>query len=91
MTQLNAENWKRFTPDSYETGEPEAVRWASRLVMNDPDWSKWHATDGSGAFTACGQLVRPFLVDGSPQHKDAKAVNCRRCLAVMKRASEAAQ
>lgn len=78
--QLNADNWRGFTPDNRETGEPEAVRWATRMKYYDADWGKWHATDGSCSFTACGQVVRLFEVDGSPQHDAIERVNCRHCL-----------
>lgn len=83
---LHPENWHGFTTDSAETGAPEAVRWATRLKYHDADWGKWHATDGSCTFTACGQVVRIFEVDGSPQHDSVERVNCRHCLAKLDKA-----
>lgn len=85
MTELvmNPDNWKGFTPDPRETGEPEAVRWAQRDVMYSPDWSKWHATDGKASHTACGRVVVPFGVDDSPQFAALEQVDCKRCLAAI--------
>lgn len=79
------DNW----PPSPEAPSPRAVRWATRTLssqFNDPNWGKWHYTEGNGCFTACGQAVQLFLVDGSPQEHRLDKVNCRRCLATMKRA-----
>jgi hypothetical protein len=75
MIKLHAEKWSGFVLSPHESGEPQAVRWASRLKFHDPDWGKWHATDGSCTFTACGQVVRLFEVDGSPQHDELNKVN----------------
>lgn len=85
MSKLHSENWTGFVPCSQETGEPQAVRWANRLKYHDPDWGKWHATDGSCTFTACGQVVRLYEVDGSPQHEDLSKVNCRHCVRALAR------
>ena len=76
------DNWGRVLDDP----SPRAVRWAIRDIarMFQPDWSKWHYTEGNGAFTACGQAVVPFAVDGSPEEKDVSAVTCKRCLSKMK-------
>jgi hypothetical protein len=54
-------------------------------ALNDPDWGKWHYTEGNGAFTACGEPVRPFLVDGSPQEGGIANITCRRCKAIINR------
>lgn len=62
---------------------PRAVRWATRIKMFDPDWGKWHYTEGNGSFTACGEVVRLFEVDGSPQENRLAKVDCRRCKAKM--------
>lgn len=77
--KAHPDNWHGFVPDARESGEPEAVRWASRLKYHDPDWGKWHVTDGSGTFTACGLVVRLFEVDNSPQRGELVRVNCRHC------------
>lgn len=77
--RLNEMNWDGFVPDDLETGKPEAVRWATRETRHEPDWTKWHATDGRVAFTACGRPIVPFVVDGSPEFNEITRVNCHRC------------
>lgn len=78
------DNWGRVLDDP----APRAVRWAKRTLdrmFNSPDWSKWHYTEGNGFFTACGDAVVPFEVDGSPQEAAIDRVECKRCLSKMKR------
>lgn len=72
---------------------PRAVRWATREMHRDfsPDWSKWHYSEGNGCFTACGQPVILFAVDGSPQERELPMINCRRCLAKMAAAGVSAE
>jgi hypothetical protein len=60
-------------------------------MFNDPDWGKWHYTEGNGYFTACGQAVVPFEVDGSPQEGGLGKITCRHCKAKLKRAGLVAQ
>lgn len=56
-------------------------------MFNDPVWGKWHYTEGSGSFTACGSPVVLWAVDGSPEEKDNLGkVTCKRCLALMRKA-----
>lgn len=65
---------------------PRSVRWASRTLaraLNEPDWGKWHYTEGNGFFTACGEVVKPFLVDGSPEEGGLARITCRRCKAII--------
>lgn len=73
--------------DRGEEDAPRAVRWATRSLNRDfsPDWSKWHFTEGSGSFTACGEVVQLFTMDGSPEDGRVQKINCRRCLGVMQR------
>lgn len=67
--------------------DPRAVRWATRMLQRlaDPDWSKWHFTEGRGLFTACGEPVQIFTIDGSPQEGALSKINCLRCQAAMNR------
>ena len=84
------DNWGQVLDDP----APRAVRWATRLVsrlFNEPDWGKWHYTEGNGSFTACGQPVVLFEVDGSPQEHSVDRVTCRRCLAKMRHAAVSTQ
>lgn len=79
--QLNhfcrTENWTLVMGDP----SPRAVRWARREDrMGGMCWTKWHYTEGNGAFTACGSVVALFTCDGSPQEGDVVQVNCSRCL-----------
>ena len=76
-------NWNSVLGDP----APRAVRWASRTLLrafNDPDWGKWHYTEGNGSFTACGKAVVPFMVDGSPQEGDLQRITCKRCQSIIK-------
>jgi hypothetical protein len=78
------DNWTSVLDDP----APRAVRWAKRnlsRVFNDPDWGKWHYTEGNGSFTACGEVVVPFMVDGSPQEGGLQRISCKRCLSIIKR------
>jgi len=80
------DNWNSVLDDP----SPRSVRWATRTLsraFNDPDWGKWHYTEGNGAFTACGVAVVPFMVDGSPQEGDLKRITCRRCQSIIKRSN----
>lgn len=79
------DNWNRVLDDP----APRAVRWAVRNIERrfTPDWSKWHYTEGNGAFTACGEAVVPFAVDGSPQEQEVSRVTCNRCLRKMQSAN----
>ena len=84
------DNWDSGTArSSVEENAPRAIRWATRTLsrlFNDPDWGKWHYTEGNGSFTACGEPVVIFAVDGSPQEKDdLKKVTCKRCLSKMRK------
>lgn len=86
-----ADNWDASAAtNSPEENAPRAIRWATRTLsrmFNDPDWGKWHYTEGTGSFTACGKPVVLFAVDGSPQEReDLKRVTCARCLAKMRSA-----
>lgn len=76
------DNWTQVLDDP----APRAVRWALREVLRkfSPDWTKWHYTEGNGSFTACGEVVVPFRVDGSPQESELRDINCGRCLSRMK-------
>lgn len=85
------DNWDSGSDrNSADENAPRAIRWATRTLsrmFNDPDWGKWHYTEGNGSFTACGEPVVLFAVDGSPQEKvDLKKVTCKRCLARMHKA-----
>ena len=75
-------------PDGYRSAEddPRAVRWATRMLMREfsPDWSKWHFTEGKGLFTACGQPVQLFTMDGSPQDGRLRRIDCKKCLSKMR-------
>ena len=78
------DNWAHVLDDP----APRAVRWAMRAMarqFNDPDWGRWHYTEGNGNFTACGSAVIPFQVDGSPQEGRLRKVTCRHCKAKMAR------
>ena len=78
------DNWDHVLDDP----APRAVRWASRTLdrtFNAPDWGKWHYTEGNGGFTACGEAVVPFLVDGSPQEGELSQITCCRCKAILVR------
>lgn len=77
------DNWTQDPDDP----APRAVRWATRTRgFNDPEWGKWHYTEGNGAFTACGEVVRLFMVDGSPEEGLLLAkISCKRCTAAMRR------
>lgn len=70
-----------------EEDDPRAIRWATRWLHRDfsPDWTKWHFTEGKGAFTACGEAIQIFTMDGSPQEGQLQRINCKRCLGVMRR------
>lgn len=78
-----SDNWDQVLDDP----SPRAVRWAVRNIESrfSPDWSKWHYTEGNGAFTACGEAVVPFVVDGSPEEQEISRVTCKRCLSKMGR------
>lgn len=81
------DNWTQVLDDP----APRAVRWAVRVLpsrFNEPDWGKWHYTEGNGAFTACNMPVVAFAVDGSPQEAPTKQVSCQRCLRKMQAASK---
>jgi hypothetical protein len=68
-----ADNWTQVLDDP----APRAVRWATRVLRSrfgEPDWGRWHYTEGNGAFTACCAPVVPFHVDGSPQEADVVEV-----------------
>jgi hypothetical protein len=67
---------------------PYAVRWATRRIASrfDWDWSKWHYTEGNGAFSACGRPVLLAASDGPtfPETNDSLGkVTCRACRAKM--------
>lgn len=77
------DNWDHVLDDP----APRAVRWALRTLtrmFNDPDWGRWHYTEGNGGFTACGRAIVPFMVDGSPQEAGLEKVECRTCLDKMR-------
>lgn len=67
-------------------GEPAAIRWATREGGHDPAWGKWHLIKAGEAFTACGQVVRLFEADGSPQEGPTDRVNCKNCLRLLGKA-----
>ena len=79
------DNWATVLDDP----APRAVRWATRSLVrefNDPSWSKWHYTEGNGSFTACGEVVVPFMVDGSPQEdRRLRKITCKRCNSAIQR------
>ena len=78
--KLCPDNWGRVLDDP----TPRAIRWATRKVWQANDWSKWHYSEGNFAFTACGRVIVPFMVDDSPQEAELQRINCKRCLAKMK-------
>ncbi len=76
------DNWSSVLDDP----APRSVRWATRTLssrFNDPDWGKWHYTEGNGSFTACGEVVRLFMVDGSPQEGGLREITCKRCKSIV--------
>lgn len=80
------DNWDKVLGDP----EPRAIRWARRSLareFNDPDWSKWHYTEGNGVFTACSRPVLLCTVDGSPQESGLSKVECLACLKAMAKVS----
>ena len=77
-----ADAWTGYCDDP----EPHAVRWARRTDrFRDAVWGKWHYTEGNALFTACGENIVPFEVDGSPEEREIEAVTCKRCLSKMAR------
>jgi hypothetical protein len=71
-------------PDNYHAviGDPtpRAIRWANRSDrFGNKQWSKWHFTEGNGAFTACGRPVVLFQEDGSPQEDELPKIQCNIC------------
>ena len=80
------ENWAGCENHSPAETEPRAVRWARRYLKRafNPDWSKWHYTEGNGLHTACGRPVVLFEIDGSPQEHGVGKVNCKLCLRQLK-------
>lgn len=76
--------WTGVDPEDTDA-QPRAVRWATRMLerMFQPDWTKWHYTEGNGLHTACDHPVQLMLVDGSPQVAGVSKINCKRCLAAM--------
>ena len=87
---MNSETQRLCQSDNWDTvlddPTPRAVRWASRTLarnFNDPDWGKWHYTEGNGLFTACAEPVRAFLVDGSPESGALRKITCRRCMSII--------
>lgn len=64
-------------------GEATAIRWATRDKNHDPDWGKWHLILAGNSFTACGQVVRLYDVDGSPQEGGLHQITCKHCLKIM--------
>jgi hypothetical protein len=64
-------------------GELISIRWATQERNYDPRWGKWHLIKAGGAFTFCGQVVRLFEVDGSPQEGNLEAITCRHCLRIL--------
>jgi hypothetical protein len=74
------DNWHQVLDDP----AARSVRWARRVDrFNNQIWTKWHYTEGNGAFTACGESVVPFETDGSPEERDLVQIDCRRCLSRM--------
>ena len=67
-------------------GESAAIRWATRNRYHDTDWGKWHLIKAGGVVTACGQVVRLFEADGSPQEGPVERVTCKHCLRLLSRA-----
>lgn len=86
MRLCREDAWTNVDPADPEV-QPRAVRWASRMLerMFQPDWSKWHYTEGNGLHTACDQPVQLMLVDGSPQVSDISKISCKKCLKAMNR------
>lgn len=86
------DNWAHGQDRGTEDA-PRSVRWAIRMkeALHEPDWSKWHYTEGSGFHTACHLNVVPFEVDGSPQEASLGKINCKRCLGVMRKHGVLAQ
>lgn len=82
MRLCQNDNWISVLDDP----APRAVRWATRDIASrfEPDWGKWHWTEGNGAFTACRRPVVPFLIDGSPEEAATAKVNCRVCASKMR-------
>lgn len=74
------DNWISVLDDP----KARAVRWATNIDRNnDPHWTKWHYTEGNGAFTACGRVVSLMSADGSPAEDEVDRINCRLCLGLM--------
>jgi hypothetical protein len=83
------DNWDAVLGDP----SPRAIRWSTGEVRGrfEEIWSKWHYTEGNGAFTACR---RPILINVGPttfpeENEDLHKVKCRQCLAAMKKAGHA--
>lgn len=72
-------------------GELTAIRWATRERGYDPAWGKWHLIKAGNAFTSCGQVVRLFEVDGSPQEGAVEQITCKHCLKIMSKTPASAK
>jgi predicted RNA-binding Zn-ribbon protein involved in translation (DUF1610 family) len=59
--------------------EPHAVRWASRKVRNELDYTRWHYTD-NGNFTACERPILLAVATLLPETDDTEKVDCHNCL-----------
>lgn len=68
-------------------GELIAIRWATQERRHDPHWGKWHLIKAGGVMTFCGQVVRLFEVDGSPQEGSFETATCKHCLTILRRGS----
>ena len=86
------DNWADLI--SKEVGS-RAVRWqaagnagpASRMKRILSNMTKWHYTEGNGAFAACGLPVG-FASDQGPsfpEEASLEKVNCKNCLARMRK------
>lgn len=64
--------------------EPHAVRWATRRVRNERQYTAWHYTEDA-SFTACGLPIMLAVETILPEVEEVEYVTCRRCLAILKR------
>lgn len=77
------DNWGEVLDDP----APRAVRWSTgRVHLFSEVFTRWHYTEGNGAFTACGRPVQ-INAEGAhttfPEQGELGKVNCRLCLARM--------
>ncbi len=79
-----------FIESSEETQipvEPHAVRWASRRVRGELQFTKWHYTDNA-SFTACELPILLAVATLLPETEDVEYVDCKRCLSKLRNKGE---